>query len=66
MRMLQSHYVLGSLDIERGFFGVRLDERFASGYVGAHEHIEDLIGILGVFDIDLLQDSPRWIHGRLP
>ena len=40
------------LYIERGFFGVRLDERLARWHIGAHEHVEDLVGFLRVFDGD--------------
>src|SRR5438445_2035620 len=46
--------------------GVRLDEAFAWIHFGAHQDVEDLVGLDRVFDLDPQQHAVLRIHGGLP
>ena len=46
--------------------GVRLDESLAGIDVGAHQHVEDLVRLDRIFDLDAEQHPVLWVHGRFP
>src|SRR3989442_725537 len=46
--------------------GVRLDEAFAWIHFGAHQDVEDLVGLDRVLDLDPQQHAVLRIHGGLP
>src|ERR1700687_867373 len=57
----------GRLDVQVAHgLGVRLDEAFAWIHFGAHQDVEDLVGLDRVFDLDPQQHAVLRIHGGLP
>ena len=54
------------LCVDVGVGGILLDELATGLYVVAHQHGEDLVGLGGVLDGDLLQQTVLGIHGGLP
>src|SRR5438477_4066927 len=47
-------------------FGVRLDEAFARIHLGAHQDVEDLVGLDGILDLDSEEHAVLRVHGGLP
>ncbi len=54
------------LCVDIGVCGVLLDELAARLYIVAHEHGEDFVGLGGILDGDLLQETGLRIHRCLP
>ena len=57
---------IAALRVDVSVGGVFLDELTTGFDIVTHEHREDLVGLGGILDAHLLQQTVLGIHGRLP